>query len=111
MASDPTPPREVVIAKLENFLDRAERLYLDVEESIPPTILRTFKHKWSEECHLYVKMLGLMLMGLERDDFAMAMQAEDLLFEANAVKTEWQEELLDIAEEYNIDVFELIGAY
>lgn len=98
------PTKNEAISRLTDLLNRMEDIYMDVETSIPPPVLRSFKAKWSEECHLCIKALALTIQGIEEDDINKVIEGDDYIYEANKVKTELQNELLDLLDKYNIDI-------
>ena len=87
---------------LKDLLVRMENIYMDVETSMPPPVLREFKHKWSRECQLCVLAVAKSIQSLEESNIGLLFEAQELMFEANDVKTEATEELFDILEQYNI---------
>lgn len=96
-----------VYEEIQALLIKTENIYLDVDSSIAPPVMREFKRKWSKSCQLKVQALSLTLQGLLEENFDLIREGDNLLFEANNVKTDMQEELYDLFIEYNIDTNEL----
>jgi len=93
-------------AELADLIRRMEEIYMDVETSIPPTVLREFKHKWSQVCQLELQLLAVFIEALETSNTSLPREINELTFQANDIKTEVDEELLDILHEYDIDISE-----
>lgn len=89
-------------AKLHGLISRMEQIYMDVETSIPPPVLREYKHKWSRVCQLNLQTLTLMLQLLEERNLELVPKINELTFQANDLKTEADEELIDILSKYDI---------
>jgi len=77
---------------------------MEVERSFPPYPLRDFKQKWSKELQLMKQALSLAIQSLEESNITLLREADDLIFESNNLKTEYSNDLLDLLNEYDIDI-------
>ena len=88
--------------RLRELSDRMEQIYLDVEKSIPPPVLRNYKHKWSQVCQLNLQSVTLAIQIIQEGNTALLTQLNEVTFRANDLKTEADEELIDILAEHDI---------
>ncbi len=100
--SDPDYSKFMV--ELRDLLDRMEKIYMDVQTSMPPKVMREFKRNWSRECELCILAVGKLLQALDEGNVDLVFEAQELMFEANNVKNETTEILLDILQQYDIDI-------
>jgi len=100
------PDYSEFIVELRDLLDRMERIYMDVNTSTPPQVMRDFKRNWSRECQLGILAVGKLLQAVNEGNVDLVFEAQELMFEANDVKDKVTEELFDLVQEYDIDIGE-----
>jgi len=101
------PDYSEFMVELRDLLDRMEKIYMDVETSMPPQVMREFKRNWSRECQLGILAVSKLIQALHEDNLDFVFEAQELMFEANDVKNETTEELLDLLQQYDIDIGDL----
>ena len=95
--------REELMDEFTDLLYRMDKIYMDVETSVPPPEMREFKRKWSRECQLTLQATNLMIQSLDTGKWDLMTQAMELIFDANVINEEYYIELMDILDRYNID--------
>ena len=98
------PDRYELIDEIGDMLNEMEDIYMDVNTSMPPPILREFKSKWSDECELSILALAKTIQALEENDRDLLFEAQELMFQANDAKYEATEELYDVIQQYDIEI-------
>lgn len=101
------PDYSEFMVELRDLLDRMEKIYMDVETSMPPQVMREFKHSWSRECQLCILAVGKLIQAIDEGNVDLVFGAQKLMFEANDVKNETTEKLLDLLQQYDIDISDL----
>lgn len=101
------PDYSEFMVELRDLLDRMEKIYMDVNTSTPPQVMREFKRNWSRECQLSILAVGKLLQAVNEGNVDLAFEAQELMFEANDVKDKVTEELFDLLQEYNIDIVDV----
>lgn len=101
------PDYSKFLVELRDLLDKMEKIYMDVQTSMPPKEMREFKGGWSRECELCILAVGKLLQAVDEGNVDLVFEAQELMFEANNVKNETTEKLLDLLEQYNIDISDL----
>ena len=96
------PDYSELMVELRDLLDRIEKIYMDVNTSTPPQVMREFKRNWSRECQLGILAVGKLLQAIDEGNVDLVFEAQELMFEANDIKDKVTEELFDILEQYNI---------
>ena len=102
------PDYSEFMVELRDLLDRMEKIYMDVNTSTPPQVMREFKRNWSRECQLGVLAVGKLLQAVNEGNVDLVFEAQELMFEANDVKNETTENLLDLLQQYDIDISDLL---
>jgi len=101
------PDYSEFMVELRELLSRMEKIYMDVETSMPPQVMREFKHDWSQECQLGILAIGKLIQAVDEGNLDLVFEAQELMFEANDIKNETTEKLLDLLQQYDIDISDL----
>ena len=97
------PPIAEATPQLEDFRSQSQKLYENVENSVPPPILVNFKSKWLEECYLLGQCTAMTLWSFNHGSSEYAHRGPDLLNQTNAAHSEWSGELADLLSRYDIE--------
>jgi len=81
---------------------RLNEIYHDLYSTTPPPVLRDFKHKFCKECELRIEAQKLVSRAFLETNPQLLLEADELIWEANAVRSEWGEQLIDLFDKYNI---------
>jgi predicted RND superfamily exporter protein len=92
------------IEDLNKLLDQMEEIKNDVDESTPPNKLESLRIKWSDECHLILQAIFLLIEGIERNNIEWISEAYDLLIEAENTRRQWKEYLSNLLINNDIEI-------